>query len=408
MRKPFNKKIKFYFGFPVEEEGESGQKEGKRQSGVAMLIALLVTAMVMLFLTELKLSSAVALRLSLGNHLNTKGEYVAKSGANLAAFLISSDLAIELTIFETAPGTQLPPIWDQINGFPIGAETQEMISTFQEGFNLSSISDSGALDQLKDLEGSFVLNIEDETAKINLNYCAVGRGTKCLEMLEALFSCPAEREFLERKKVIAKDIVMMVRDYIDNDDRPISGTGYTPNYSAEEDPYLDLDQSDLKGPKNARFDSIDEMRLIPGWDEELHKIFSPYFTVYPNPPSSAKESELLVNFNNVSRELLGCLLPKSTRDCDNSAISYNNRIDTGPITGFGNIQSTISQNYCTPDTNKAKLFTYRTDVFRVNVQATVEEQTRDLSVVMKRGIPDEIDQRDQFTGAYKYLYWKML
>ncbi len=403
MGRKSKKNVKFYFGFPIEESEEQGQ-ECNSNRGVAMLVALLVTAMVMLFLTELKLSSAVALRLALGNHLNTKGEYVAKSGANLGAFLITSDLALELTVFELAPGTPIPPIWSQINGLPIGGDTLELLSTFQENFKLSSIADSKVLDQLKELGGSFILNVEDESAKININFCAVGRGQKCMEMLEALLSCPAEREYLERKKIIAKDLIMMVRDYVDQDNRPITGA----NYSSEEDPYENIDKEGL-GPKNARFDSIEELRLIPGWDADMHKIFSPYLTVFPNPPTDVQESRLFVNFNSVSRELLGCLLPRSIRECpESSTKSYNNREDNGPIANYEETKNRLSREYCSADEKLAKQFTYRTDIFRVNVEALVEDQTRKLSMVLQRGVPDEIDLKDEFKGTYKYLYWKML
>ena len=386
-------------------EAKDGEdKASARSKGVAMLIALLVTAMVMLFLTELKISSTVSNRISLGNHLNVKGEYIAKSGANLGVFLLSADLAIELTAFELSPDARFPPIWNVINGLPIGGETLELVSQMQESFDLSTISDSKVLDQLKDFDGSFALNVEDETAKINVNFCGIGNGIKCMTMLEALFSCPAEREFLERKKIEAKDLITLIRDYVDENDRPDPKA----IYSSESDPY---EENNLGGefPKNAGFDSVDELRYIPGWDNEIHQIFAPYLTVFPIPDPSIKQSKLVINYNSAGREMLGCLLPKSNEECsEQSALYHNQRQDLPPVSNTGGIKDELIRYHCSSDEALSKQFTYRSDVFRINVDAQVEDQTRKLSIVVKRGLPDEFDKKEDFKGAYKYLYWKIL
>lgn len=408
------RKTKFILGFPVSiesAENTADQRKKSRQRGVAMLIALLVTALTMLFLAELKIATAVSNRLSLGHHLNTKAEYVAKSGANLGLLLLTSDFALELTIFELGQGTQQaispPKIWDMLNGFPIGGDTVEMVSAMQEGFDLSSVNDSKVLDQVKDLGGSFVINIEDEASKININFCGRGNGIKCMTMLEALFSCPAEREYLERRKLVATDLVTRIRDYVDENNRPDPKA----NYSSEEDPYDG--KSDNLFPKNAYFDTLDELLNIPGWDRELHKIFSPYLTVYPLPKTTTNQSNLTVNYNGASRELLGCLLPKTNIDCNEQAAIFSNLTEEDeryqePPNNSQGLKQILQQYHCTSDADKAKQFSYRSDIFRMNVTGIVEGQEKTISTVVQRGLPDDFDKRDEYSSVYKYLHWKML
>jgi hypothetical protein len=56
----------------------------------------------------------------------------------------------------------------------------------------------------------------------------------------------------------------------------------------------------------------------------------------------------------------------------------------------------------------AKKFTFRSDLYRVKVQAEVNGQIRNLEVVLQRKLPDADDMKTQYKAAYRYLYWKML
>ncbi|SME95537.1 general secretion pathway protein GspK [Pseudobacteriovorax antillogorgiicola] len=406
MKKPSHKKVKFVLGFPVEtEDGSTGKPLTNR--GVALLIAMFVTAMAMLFLAEMKLSSSVSNQLSLGHHLNVKGEYIAKSGVNLAKMLLTADLAIDLSLREVqgknfTPADGPEDMWAMLNGLPIGGETLEMVSSMQESFDLSAINDSDVLDQLKLFDGAFVLEVHDETSKINVNTCGIGRGDKCMDLLRKLMSCPAEREYLERKKVNPQEIISLIRDWVDDNDRPDENAFY----SSEDDPYAERGGDQF--PKNARFDSLEELKLIPGWDDEMHKIFSPFLTVYPIPTDTIKD-KWRINFNTADRAFLGCLLPKANQECAETSARYvNKRDEFGSVSGAQALKSTLNQQFCTSSTDDVKRFGYRSDVYRIKVTGQVEDQARTLEVVMQRGVPDEFDEKKGFRGAYKFLYWKML
>ena len=59
------------------------------KEGVAFLIAVMMTAMMMIFMSDLMLNSTVAVRMAVSQRDNLKAEYMAKSGFNLALMLIT-------------------------------------------------------------------------------------------------------------------------------------------------------------------------------------------------------------------------------------------------------------------------------------------------------------------------------
>ena len=64
-------------------------------------------------------------------------------------------------------------IWAQLNGLPISGESVEMITQFQENFDLSKVSDSKILDGIQLFDGSFDIEVVDQSSKINVNFCGV-------------------------------------------------------------------------------------------------------------------------------------------------------------------------------------------------------------------------------------------
>lgn len=402
------KKWRIYWGFPVEAEAQN-EADAKKQTsrGIAMMIAIFMTAMMMIFMSDILVNSTVDARLAAAGRDNLKAEYMAKSGINLGLFLVSTDFAIDVTMFELQGGMKptdtYQDIWALMNDFPIGGDTLELISTIQEGFNLSSIRDSGVLDKLKLFDGQFVLRVEDEAARINVNFCAHRRGGRCMPMMEALLNCPAEREFLEKKRLNASEIVGLIKDWADFDQTPEEST----MVSTEDAPYLN--RVPRVRPKNAPYDTLDELKMIPGWDDDMHWIFSPFLTVYPFPDTTTSEHATYLNINTIDRALIGCLLPISLEECaEQSAIAMDRRIESGAISSSDGIKQFLSQAFCTNDEQKAQLFTYRSDVYRFNVYGEVGDQRVNIETVVHRRLPTETERRDEFTGAYRYLYWKML
>jgi type II secretory pathway component PulK len=404
-------------GFPVEDAPRrpgdptpDPRVRGKR--GVALIIAIMIISVMMLITSDLILTSQVNIALAAAHRDNLKAEYMARSAANLATMLLSADFAYDLFQAQQMPkDAQLADgqgdFWGALNGLPIGGETLEMMSTFQEQFELSSVMDSGVLDQLKLFDGTFILDVTDEQQKINVNYCAQGRCSETLLMLEALFSCPAEKAFLETKKVTGKELALRIKDWVDTDSRAEEESGF----NDEDEPYTRREPK--VRAKNGPFDSVDELRMIEGWDEDVHAVFSRYVTVFPFQKKGTDKAQ--ININTASRALLQCLFPEARGDCEEkSAVALRTRNEDKTTLGGGGkkMADILRENLCYSGgdgnpgeaNNRANWFAQSSTVFRVETSGTVGDAEKKLTAIIERTMPDP---KKNEKSTYKILYWRV-
>lgn len=402
------------YGFPVSDGSEPhslGKNKGNR--GIALLIAVMIISIMMLFTSDLILSSQVNIKLAVTARDNLKAEYMAKSAFNAAMLLLSSDLAYDLYQAQQNPKATLTDglgdIWSALNGLPIGGETADMAKGFTEEFGLNAVLDSGVIDQLKLFDGSFTIEVKDEAQKINLNYCANSRCTETLMMLESLFACPAEKAFLESKKVTGRELAYRIKDWVDSDSRAEDASGF----SDEDTPYSK--RRPKMQVKNAQLDSVEELRLIEGWDEEVHEVFSPYVTVFPFQGSST-DKRFQININTASRGLLQCLFPEARGDCNEKvALALKKRSEDQTLSAQpGQSMAQVLRDllcYSTSDANsgeannKANWFSTYSMVYRVEARGTVGDSEKKLIAIVERMMPDV---RKGEKSSYKILYWKLI
>ena len=412
MRCFFRRSVKLpktHWGFPVVKSSLDDRKADLGERGVAMLIAILVSSMIIIFTSDMIINATVGLELAVASRDNIKAEYLAKSGVNLALFVIAADLGIDA---ETArlnqqelASTKKGDIWQALNGQQINAGTAAMAALFQKDFGLNSVNDSKIIEQIQVFNGSFTITIEDEAGKINLNYCSKGVGKPCIDMIEALLSCPVEKEFLDRRKLLPKQLAANIKDWVDFNKGVTEGS----DYSGENDPYSD--RSPAGGAKNAPFDSLEELKLVEGWDDDMYTIFSPYFTVYPVQRQATTQSDdkFRINHWTASRELLSCIRPDKDIDChEKIALFHHKDSSENEGSGYQYIKEMTQTEYCQQSENMAKMLTYRSDTFRVLIEADSEDQKKRLEVVVHRQLPDAIDKKNSFKGSYKILHWKMI
>ena len=225
------RKPQTHWGFPVADANALPTPRQRRR-GVAIIVAVMIISLMMVFTADMIVSSQVNLELVTAARDNIVAEYLSKSGYNLALFLLSIDYGIDLfkqSQMKTPPQDGLSDIWSMVNDIPIGAETVEMLTSMQEMFNLSAISDSDVMAQLQLFQGEFTITVSDEAAKINVNYCAAGGvTTQCKQMramLTELFNCPIEKSYLDAKNVNPDTLIAKIKDWVDSDSRadPKSG-----------------------------------------------------------------------------------------------------------------------------------------------------------------------------------------
>lgn len=424
------KSIKFPFtppamewGFPVAAQHTSIERKSR---GVALLMAVMLIALMMLFAADSIVTSTVDLQLAVSHRDRIRAEFAAKSGFNLATFLLSADLAKDLTIGST-PGLQKLGLgdtnirlWDLLNQLPpIGGADSEMIQVLAQSFGLSSVLDSSVLDQLKAIDGSFEIKVSDEQQKIDVNYCSSGAREPCAAvraMLTALFSCPAEKAFLAKKRLTPMELSARIQDWVDPDSRTESESGF----SDESDPY-----QKRKKPyksKNGPLDSVDELKMIEGWDEEVHTVFAPYLTAYPI--WKKREDRARINLNSAPRELLQCLFQDAgpdrfrklaqmlrLRETDFKDIAGKDKpMDQVIADLFGyNKNDAGSANQADP-TNKSSWFGKMSQTYRISVKAKSGDTARTLEAVVERTVPDGTAAGASLSSraAYRILYWRFL
>ena len=405
------------WGYPVgddeqhDADGSGGKASDRSQRGIALLIAIMLISIMVMFTTDLIVSSQVGLEVTASHRDNVKAEYMAKSGQNLAGFLLVGDMALDLFLaspqspMKTAPSDSLGDMWGALNGIPIGGGTAEMMMKTQKSFELNSVTDDDVMTQLKLFDGEFTLNVSDESGKINVNFCAQGRCTEVIAMLQALFSCPAEKAFLEEKKVQPKELAFRIKDWVDNDTKAESDSGY----SDENDPYS------RKTPpyktKNAPFDSLNELKMVEGWDDDVHRVFAPYITLWPFQNSGTDKPK--INLNTASKELLNCLFPQSKADCNEKSASVFKSRDkdkSGLVGGKSDIATVLKETFCyvpgvgseNETGNKANWFQVRSSVFRIEAVGEVGNQRRTVTAIVERRVPDKKDIK----SSTQMLFWR--
>ena len=392
-----------YWGLPVASPAQH-DKPRQRQAGVAIIIAVMIISLMMVFTADIIINSQVHIELVSANRDNSTAEYLAKSGYNLALLLLSIDYGVDLfrqvNMKEKRKDT-LADMWLTLNEIPIGEATAK---TLQDLFALNPLTDAETLEMLGLLQGEFTIHVSDEASKINVNYCAAGEATPpCKQtqaMLQALFNCPLEKAYLDSKNVDPTELVKKFQDWVDSNSRadPQSGLG------DESDPYMRA--SPPYKAKNSQFDTLDELKLIDGWDDDLHAVFSPYLTVYPfKKTGNDPNDRARININTVSRELLACLVPEARAQCGETydLAMVRAREEKTPLAT--DVKTALQNVLCLPPSEKDKhdWFTESSPVYRIEVKGTAGFQTRSLRAIIKR----DLVKTKNSTSAYQLLYWQM-
>ena len=311
---------RIYWGFPVGPEEPSCQNgveaDRSKSRGVALMIAIMIISIMIMFATDFIVSASVDLTLATSQRDNIRAEYVAKSGANWAIWLNLFDYGLDLQFAASKdPGmTQtkaaIGPLWDKLNEiFPFDSPLDlTVVDTLAKAFGLSGFMDSAVIGLLKNLGGEIGVDVSDESGKINLNSCYRGK-TECkfvVAQLQALMSCtPIEQDYMRDHNAKPSELAARVQDWIrsNNTADPASG------YSDANDPYKRRTPSHTV--KNSPMDSVEELKVIEGWTDEIYTYFSPYLTVFPfTYQQDPEKASYKLNVNAFNQEALHCFFSR--------------------------------------------------------------------------------------------------
>ncbi|MCB9228111.1 MAG: general secretion pathway protein GspK [Deltaproteobacteria bacterium] len=434
-----------YWGFPLAKtrhkrdhsDKEPQQKKDGRQKGIALLIAIMAIAVMMTFVTEMIVSSTVNVEMSLLGRDRVRSEFMARSGLNLGIYLLTANYLWDHIQASGALGEKKEPadgpesFWNMINELPLlGSDALDAVELLSGGkkeedpFHLSGFMNEQLAAQMRLLEGGVSIKISDERGKINLNDCySTSERSACEEVLiqlERLFSCPAEKVFLSKKNLSPGEMAHRIRDFILDSDKvsPYS------NLASKDAPY-----ESAVPPYQAKrtpFDSTEELRLIHGWDDEMHAVFAPYLTIYPLRKTQTRQNHKagLININTAPRELLTCLFsdalaPESKESSlqklyeleklnKSLAENHNTQEIKGKLKDLFGYTSEETER----EAEKAETwFTTRSDYFRFEIEANTGHQQRKLSAVIRRlnsAVADQSVRLREIKRAWQVLYWKVI
>lgn len=215
----------------------------KNEEGVALILTLLITAILVTLIVEVNYSTQVDLRIA-GNFRNDlQAGYLAKSGVNIAISYLKYDVEnTDTDNLDEDWAKPYPPI-------PVG-------------------------------DGFVQVVTEDENAKINLNEVVKEDGKvdeKIRDILIRMFEAAD----------VDVEIIGAIIDWIDPDDDPLPEGAEDSYYGSLDPPY---------GCKNGPLDTLSELRMIKGVTDEAYGKISKYLTIY--------SKKGIININTVSKEVL--------------------------------------------------------------------------------------------------------
>jgi type II secretory pathway component PulK len=430
-QKPKQNKLLRYWGFPFAADSDPSQ-EKKKEKGISLLIALMAIALMMGLSAEFIVSSAVNVEMALAARDKIKAEYLAKSGLNLSLFIISMSWGVDL--FRAQPGTpdaakkdlsdDDTSLWASLNQMPpMGAGTVDLMlavgggkseadaSNEKDAFKLKGIFSEKIAEQMRLFEDQFTVKITDEASKININDCYTGRCEEVTSKLIALFSCPAEKAFLDSKNLTPEQMAFRIKDFITSAENTSPESGF----GDKNDPYQK--QTPAYKVKGLPFDTIDELKLVEGWDDDMQTVFAPYLTVYPFNYSTTPKSS--INLNTVSQELVSCLVPEARASAcaEKFAVAFYKLKSKQSTVVAKDVKDTLKDLACyTGSTEEGKpavdtWFDVKTMVLRIEVSAQTGGQDRQLVAVVRKIMPqDKENNRDKqkTKRSYEILYWKLI
>lgn len=298
-------------------------KSGVRnQKGVALVITLLVLTLLLTIILEFNLGMRVEARAAANFRDDMKAYYLAKSGITFAIALLEENA-------RTEPNhDSLNELWAQkIPTIPVG-------------------------------DGFVSVEISDEDSKINVNKLATGFGAVTGDNMRTLMV-----RFLERFE-LKSELADTIADWIDQDDTERPNGAEKSYYEGLETPYE---------AKNKPLDSLPELRLIKGMDNDTFDRIKKFLTV---------NSDGLININTTSKEVLMSLSDELTGAMADEVIAV--RIEN-PFEQIQELGERTSIGNRTPLYGEiSKFITVKSNYFSITAAGEINQNKKIINALVKR------------------------
>jgi len=266
-------------------------KQRAKERGIALIMVLGAIAVLTVMLAEFQDDTSVEVAASLADRDSVQAEYMARSAVNLSRLLIAAEptmrnaVAPLFMLMKKSP-PQLP-VWEFSDRF-LGAFNDE-----ESGADFGKVAGLD-LSQGKNLGmpgGHFEIDIVDEDAKINVNLGASNdiAHIRLARELMGLVTGPQFDPLFDQRDSNGQthdrlSICSALIDWSDVDESMFNCnvTQSAPGNSAVEDAFYQLMPKPYRR-KNAPYDSLDELRMVRGVNEDFWATF-----VDPEPENPGK------------------------------------------------------------------------------------------------------------------------
>lgn len=298
-----------------------------KKKGIALILAISALMLMVYVATEVSRDSLVEYVVNVQELNRIKTYYAARSGMQIAL--------LRVKVFQQVSRMQLPPGFsrytDQIWKFPfawplpISAEINSIDKETMQNANKESLMDA-----------TYTHTIDDEGTKIDLNDLV--SPSKVLQQITKtqllnIFQqkMDGDDDFRQNyQSVRFEDLVNRIIDWMSDSTTAANGGDKKSAFRSLGEGY----------PPNRGFRTIDELRLVPGINDELFALLAPQITIY---------GMKAINPNTATREVLMALDSGMTAEAVEAAIRKRDDPDQGPFQGDGdkcleNFKQYIEQN----------------------------------------------------------------
>ena len=292
----------------------------RNDSGVALVITLLVLTLLLTIILEFNLGMRVEARAAANFRDDMKAYYLARSGITFAMALLEEDSRTE------ARYDSLDELWAQkIPPIPVG-------------------------------DGLVSVTITDEDSKINANKLAAGFGAVTGDNMRALMV-----RFLDLFE-LKSDLSDTIADWIDPDDTERPNGAESGYYEGLEEPYE---------ARNRPLDSLLELRLIKGMEGDTFDRLKNMLTV---------NSDGWINVNTASKQILMSLSDDMNGDIADEIMAFRTE---NPFQNKLDVRNniSISENVYT---DISKFIDVTSNYFSITSAGEVNQNRKTINAVVKR------------------------
>ncbi|MFO7564663.1 MAG: type II secretion system protein GspK [Enhygromyxa sp.] len=312
------------------------KRERSGQEGVAILMVLIALAILFPFTASFNYKSRVDWQAAINHGDEVRARAIQRGAMQLSVLMFE----LQRMVFNQKQFRDFAGAWDITMLAPylmgmfgsedgaegVGALIQESVGA---QFDLSALSEFG-LDT-----GGFEVRLEAESGKINVNCLAIEKDgensprSRVAETLEALMLPPLydplfDEEKSDGQRYTRQQVIQAIVDYIDDDTKQFDA--YRLRNGSQDERYRYTELADPYQSRDARLDSIDELYLVEGIDDDWMAAFGHELTVYGG---------CKVNLNFASPEQIALVLRHAVSGNDRDKTEGENFLTmTMPLANF--------------------------------------------------------------------------